>query len=217
MVALVPVVASAAMVVPSIATASSSAGTDVSGVAAALAGQVDADPSEMGDVAGNDPSDVAAKGSNSTTASCPTPPAGAAAVAPAEPCAASEPPPAADATAVAGAALSVGAAAFPVSVGGGWCSTRATSSPTRCSTTPRAMTDEQIAAFMPTAGRRLHRRVLPEEPAGGTPQRSRRTSTARPTRAGSTRTRPRSSPRSPRRAGSTRRSCWSPCRRNRGC
>ena len=153
-VALVPVVASAAMVVPSIATASSTEGTDISGVAAALAGQVDADPTMTADIAGSDSSDVAAKGSNGSTESCPPAPAGAQAVAPADSCAASEPPPA-DAAGAASAAVgspNAGTVAAPVSVGGGLVFDAGNIVSDAVFYNGAAMTDEQIASFIAEQG-----------------------------------------------------------------
>ena len=153
-VALVPVVASAAMVVPSIATASSTEGTDISGVAAALAGQVDADPTMTADIAGSDSSDVAAKGSNGSTESCPPAPAGAQAVAPAEPCAAAEPPPA-DAAGAASAAVAspnAGTVAAPVSLGGGLVFDAGNIVSDAVFYNGAAMTDEQIASFIAEQG-----------------------------------------------------------------
>ena len=78
------------------------------------------------------------------------------------------------------------------------------------------MTADQIRVFLRSEGEGCTGAYCLKNLAGHAPPTSPPTSTARPTRAASTRTRPRSSPRSPPPAGSTRRSCWSPCRRNRG-
>jgi len=151
-VALVPVVASAAMVVPTIAaTAASEGAAAVSGVAAALAGQVvEADPTA--DAAGSEPSEGTTEATVDAAGLCPPGPVDAQALAPAVLCAVSEPP-AGDAFVATATAAAAASGVVPVSAGG------LVFDPGNIASDAvfydaTSMTDEQIGAFLEAQGAR---------------------------------------------------------------
>ena len=184
-VALVPVLATAGTVVPSIAAATLAAGaSEVTGNGAELAAQL---PSEESDDAAAPVSATA-----DTTQSCPVVPPDGQALAPSGPCSVSEPAAVAAQSTADGASTDANPVVSPVSsVSGGTVFDAGNIISDAVFYNTSAMTVEQIRVFLRSEGEGCAGAVLPEEPSGDDREPAGGPVSARPTRAASTRTRPR--------------------------